>query len=130
MLLVKTTTGTSATHGIGLFADQDIAKGDFVWAFGYPDVRIAKTDVDAMPKVNSDFIWHHCYINPNNPDRLVLCSDNARFLNFTDDANLRLSALTDDGEQRLFASRDIERGEELTVGPESDADYARKMNLT
>jgi hypothetical protein len=60
---------------------------------------------------------------------VVICVDEAQFLNFPrvgESANLCLGGLQD-GEHLLLAAVDIPAGTELTVPPESDTDYARKM---
>jgi len=70
-----------------------------------------------------------CYMNPDYPDDLILCGDEAQFLNFPvppEEFNVELGG-TVDGQDILVARRDINAGEELTVPPESDGDYERKL---
>lgn len=58
-----------------------------------------------------------------------MCGDEAQFLNFPPEgekANIQLGGVVD-GQDVLITARDIKAGEELTVPPESDADYSRKI---
>lgn len=132
MLQVRTILGISGIHGIGLFAVHNIPRGELVWKFdeGF-DIKISRpAALPALPQFSRDFINHHGYINPEDEAVIVLCADNARFLNFSNTPNLAMARVIDFGEKRLIAAREILQGEEITVGPETDADYSRKMNLT
>jgi hypothetical protein len=78
------------------------------------------------------FIQERGYINPARPKLWILCCDESQHLNFPkkgEQANLRLGGIID-GEHVLLAAREINPGEELTVPPESDLDYERKMSQT
>lgn len=131
MMLVASILGQSAISGIGVIATEPIAEGQEVWKFAFHlDAKITKMLADSMPKHMQEFLYHHCYINHNNPHVLVICFDNARFINFSKSPNLGLSEVCDEGENRLIALRPIKVGQELTVGSETDYDYMRKMNLT
>jgi hypothetical protein len=58
MLLVKTKIGPSAIQGIGLFADQFIAKGTHLWEFTPGlDVQITFTQLKTLsPTAKASFL--------------------------------------------------------------------------
>lgn len=76
-------------------------------------------------------ILHYCYVSPDT-ERMILCCDDARFMNFApvgEKPSLILATTTHHRERDLVAARDLAVGEELTVGPETDKDYLRKMTF-
>jgi SET domain-containing protein len=120
---VKTKVCPSSIHGNGLFAEQDIRLGDLIWEFGCCDSRIPIDEATLEQK-------HFGYVNNANPSWLVICGDESRFMNFSDNPNCGFNWLESaNAESPLFAKRDILAGEELTVGVETDADSARKLSL-
>jgi SET domain-containing protein len=131
MLIVPVEIKKSAIHGFGVFAKTDIKKGTVVWMFEPGlDQRIPKLVVENSSQRKRDYIMERGYVNPKNPEMVVLCIDAAQFLNFPADgteANIWLGGLQD-GEQILIAAEDISAGTELTVPTESDADFERKMS--
>lgn len=131
MLHVKTFLAPSGIHGTGLFTGQDIPKGGLVWRF-VPglDQRIGLPFVYELPRHSMEALLHYGYINPENPDFVVLCFDDARFANFHPSRPSTILGETRiDGEADLIAARDLVKGEELTVGYDTDADFARKLRL-
>ncbi|MGH7558652.1 MAG: SET domain-containing protein [Gemmatimonadota bacterium] len=117
MLRVATRLGQSSIHGIGVFAVEGIPKGVEVWGFspGF-DLDLDPAAIAGFPKHARDWFAHFGYVDYH-LERLVVCLDNARFINHSADSNLR----SDYGRDRYgpdYAARDIEAGEELT------ADYA------
>ena len=130
MLTIPVEIRKSQIHGCGVFALTDIRKGAVVWAF-HPglDRRISELVVKYSEPRARDFILQRGYINPRMPEDIVLCVDESQFLNFPkagESANLCLGGLQD-GEHLLLAAVDIAAGAELTVPPQSDLDYERKM---
>jgi SET domain-containing protein len=107
MLKVKTFLKHSGSHGIGLFADEFIAKGSII--FEEDDFTLTITD-EQFNKMNSDqkqFIEHYAYKQFG----IFKCSvDNDRFMNHSDDPNVDDTQYTD----KSVASRDIQKGEEIT----------------
>jgi SET domain-containing protein len=130
MMRVPCKIGDSSIHGQGVFATQDIKKGELVWVFSKIFDRIVPFHVRARaPKSEQERFVERCYMNPDYPDDLILCGDEAQFLNFPvppEESNVELGG-TVDGQDILVARRDIKAGEELTVPPESDGDYERKL---
>lgn len=128
MLLVKTTIQPSEIHGIGCFAAENIADGSIVWRFDYPDQKIPLFRANNLPQVASDAVLRYCYVNPNALNFVVLCFDDARFMNFSESPNLSIERdISELFEGKLIANREIQAGEELTVGVDTDADSERKL---
>ena len=116
MLRVSTIVGQSAIEGLGCFTGEDIGEGALVWVFGDTDQVMDTRPADYLT-------WKHCYRSKH----WVLPLDNARFINFSAHPNLREGGLIVNGEATLVADRYIFAGEELTVGIETDADAAEKL---
>lgn len=131
MMRVPCKVGDSQIHGQGIFATQDIKKGAVIWQFSRIFDRIVMSYVRVQaPKEEQAKFLERCYGNPAYPDDLIMCGDEAQFLNFLvppEEANITLGGVVD-GQDVLIAARDIKAGEELTVPPESDADFERKMD--
>lgn len=64
MLLVKTKIGPSTIHGIGLFADEYIPEGTFIWRFqpGF-DLKIDKNDLEKLPELARGTFLKYAYLN-------------------------------------------------------------------
>lgn len=130
MMTVRCKVADSPIHGQGVFAVEDISKGTKIWEYSRVFDRIIMFHVRkrATP-AEQDKLMERCYLNPDYPDDVVMCGDEAQFLNFPvppEEANIELGGVVD-GQDLLVAKRDIKAGEELTVPPESDADYERKL---
>ena len=110
MLIVKTSLKMSSIPGagIGLFADEFIPKGARIWEFTPNlDLKLSKKEYDNFTGLNADFLYKYTY---RCNGEYILCVDNGRFINHSDDAN------TDDSSSFLqtLAKRDILAGEEIT----------------
>jgi uncharacterized protein len=131
MLTVPVEIQKSAIHGFGVFAKTDIRKGTVVWMFEPGlDHKVSKLAIEYLAPSKRDYVMQRGYINPKEPETVVLCIDESQFMNFPpagEKANIWLGGLQD-GEHILIAAQDIPAGTELTVPPESDADYQRKVN--
>lgn len=123
MLLVKTLVKQSAIAGVGLFADQDIKRGDIVWQYT-PETCATFTQEQFQVLVNSfhktekqlihyylTYTYYQSFMNS-----LIFCLDNGRFVNHSEQPNLATPSYLprELGWQYSVALRDIERGEELT----------------
>jgi uncharacterized protein len=108
MLHVKTYVAASRIHGLGLFADEPIAKGQVIWTLEPPiDQLFSREQVERMPQRMRDFLSRYAFCVS---DHLVLGGDDDRFTNHSDSPNC-----VDHHElHALYARRDISRGEELT----------------
>jgi SET domain-containing protein len=114
MLLVRTKLALSQIHGIGLFADQLIPKGTEVWRF-VPGFDIEKTDdeIAAYPSYILD--WFKCYgYLDYHFGRYILCADDARFVNHSDNPNINQDYSLDFYGVNL-AIHDIQRRDEITI---------------
>jgi len=129
MIRVPVEVKPSPIHGCGCFALQDISKGTLVWQFSRIfDRQIMEHAWQRASKEEQAKLWARCYVHADNPTVLIMCGDESQFLNFPPEgekANIELGGVVD-GQDILLAARDIKQGEELTVPPESDADYPRK----
>jgi uncharacterized protein len=107
MLLVKTKIKSSPIAGIGLFADEFIPKGTYIWRFktGF-DIRVPEIYMDSLVEPAKTFFQTYAYQNPDTKN-YVLCSDNARFFNHSDIPNTHCVIDPEDEETADVASRDI-----------------------
>lgn len=114
MLLVRVRVDRSAIHGLGVFAEESIPKDTPVWRFtpGF-DLDVDPELVHAQPEPLRERLLHYGYMDPR-LGRYILCCDDARFLNHSDDPNLRPDFSLDRYGIDV-AARDIRLGEELTV---------------
>jgi hypothetical protein len=131
MMTVPVEIRKSEIHGLGIFAAFPIRKGQVLWEF-MPGLDRGVSDYAvqyAEPRKRA-FIMERGYLNPRHPN-WVIPIDEAQFWNFPrkgEEANCALGGELD-GENLIIAACDIPAGEELTICPESDGDYKRKMEL-
>lgn len=110
MLLIKTHLGDSKISGMGVFASEFIPKGTLIWQLEAGFDRIFReSDIRCLPDRCKEWIRHYGYRIKNSHGYYVVCMDNAKYFNHSDEPN------TDDtGPLGSVADRDIEAGEELT----------------
>jgi uncharacterized protein len=108
MLYVKTILKESPIHGLGLFAAEPIMKDTLIWEFNpLFDKKIYDGILSMLPTLVQEFIKTYGFLDPSG--YWILCSDNARFMNHSDNPTCK------DKNQILdYAAKDIEAGEELT----------------
>jgi len=113
MLLVATRLAPSPVHGIGLFADAFIAKGTLVWRFssGF-DLELPLDFPASLAASARQQFLKYSYVSPVT-GRYILCSDDARFFNHSDDPNVISTPVAGEQEGVDIAARDINAGEEL-----------------
>jgi hypothetical protein len=126
MLLVEARVGPSSIHGLGLFAQQFIPKGTPVWerAPGL-DLALSQEQVDALPERARRAFLHYSFRRIKCGERIscewILCFDEARFTNHSDDPNT-------DARQAL---RDVAPGDEITQDyHDYDWDFGRHLAST
>lgn len=114
MLLVPTRLAQSPIHGFGVFATEPIQKGAPVWRFAPGlDMAFEANIVDTLPAHVRTFFAHYGYLD-RNVQRIILCFDDARFVNHSAMPNVATDyALDAHGVD--VALRDIAAGEELTM---------------
>ncbi|MEK7198217.1 MAG: SET domain-containing protein [Patescibacteria group bacterium] len=130
MLLVKTKIGPSKINRTGLFAAQFIPKGAPTWKFqsGF-DLKIDKSELSNLSEPAKEQFLKYAYLNPKT-NKYILCFDDARFFNHSDNPNCIDTESLDDTEGIDVAIRDIQEGEELTCNyKEFDADFDYKMSI-
>jgi SET domain-containing protein len=114
MLLVPTRLAPSRIHGLGVFALAPIAKGKPVWRFAKGlDMEFSPDIVNGLPEHVRTFFSHYGYLD-RNVKRIILCFDDARFVNHSDKPNVA-SDYTQDPYGLDVALRDIAAGEEITM---------------
>lgn len=123
MLLVKTVVKSSPIAGVGLFADHDIKKGDIVWQYTPETCATFTQDqfqvlVDSFHKTERQLIQYYLTYTyfQSFMSSMILCLDNGRFVNHSDQPNLAGSSFmpSDKAWQYSIAQCDIKKGEELT----------------
>ena len=117
MLLIPTRLAPSSIHGFGVFTLAPIAKGTPVWRFAKDlDMEFGPDIVDGLPEHVRTFFSHYGYLD-RNVQRIILCFDDARFVNHSDTPNIA----TDYAQDRYgldVALRDIAADEEITMNYE------------
>ncbi len=107
MLIIKTKLKEVAEKGIGLIADQEIKKGQSVWVFNpIIDIKIYKKDIPNQAKE-----FFNTYGVDNGEDYIYLNTDNARFINHSENPNTKSLGPF----KNNIAIRDIHIGEEITI---------------
>jgi SET domain-containing protein len=116
MLLVKTRIGPSTIEGVGLFADEFIPKGKRMWALSNKiDTTYTGEEVQnlAEPERSDILGLHYSYLSKD-IGRYVICGDDARFINHSDNPNMVPMPEDPGKEPDDVAARDIQKGEEIT----------------
>lgn len=119
MFRVPTYVAPSPIAGVGVYTSVSIPAGTLIWDFTEGvDLRLDPAVVAAVPEPLGSRIRTYCYEEPDGT--LVLCGDNAKFMNHSFEPNC------DDRGFYTVALRDIEVGEELTCDYRAfDAESAR-----
>src|ERR1035437_2562458 len=114
MLQVKTYLDKSPIHGTGVFAAQDIKKGDLIWRF-IPTMDKTIDIVEMIDiaysknKIQRDFIDIYSFYDKQ-LEKWILPTDNYRFTNHSDFPN---TIAIKNGD--VTANKNIIIGEELTI---------------
>ena len=124
MLLVRTKIGFSGIHGIGLFADQFIPKGTITWKYDPEfDISFTEEQVEKLSDIAKERFFHYSYFDKD-LNKYVLCWDDLRFINHSDDPNI------DSTPRQDMAKRDIHLGEELLCNYDHyEEGYFERRNL-
>lgn len=103
---------TSDLHGVGLFADEDIKKGQLVYtASPLLDLNITQEQFDGLQQnEKNEILWWGFFDQPSQMWHVDF--DVSKFINHSSDATLTQDEKHD--EAYLIAARDIHFGEELT----------------
>ena len=126
MFIVRTSLRYSAIHGIGVFLEEPVEKGQVVWQYDPRiDVAIPQDELQGFPIAMQLYLKVYTYIEMVDNQRvMILSADHAKHVNHSDHPNL---FDTPDGRQEI-AARDIAAGEELTCNYfASDLEAAVKL---
>lgn len=129
MLMVKTKLKETKSKGIGLFADQNIAKDTIVWK-NNKDLSFVKWNekewrnlknkltIESFKQINR---YVYKYMKDN---KYYLNLDDTRFINHSKNPNIIEGKLGDD-----IARRNIKSGEEITIDYETfyDQNYFKDL---
>ena len=129
MLLVKTRLGMSPIEGIGVFAEEFIAKGTPTWQFTPGlDQLLSREVIEGVPEQLKSALLRYSYLDKKT-GLYIYCLDNARFVNHADAANTRGDYPADGNIfGRDIAIRDIKAGEEITCNyAEFDMEFRLKV---
>lgn len=127
MIHIKYNLAASNKHGIGLFADQEIKKGEVIYtASPILDLNITQEQFDSLnDSEKQEVLWWGFFDEPS--QKWHVDFDVSKFINHSYEATV-----TQDGEHDeayLVAVRDIVIGEELTQNYlefESEEDLKRR----
>lgn len=109
MLLVKTYVGPSAIEGVGVFAAEDIKKGQAIYRFDpLFDKLVPRSLMETGPETLASFIKRYGYPYNLDPTMFVIDLDHGRYMNHSDAPNTNFQGVTDG-----YAIRDIKAGEEI-----------------
>jgi SET domain-containing protein len=105
---VPTYLGRSSIHGVGVFTPVFIPAGTLIWSFDSEvDWTLSEEDIDRFPEAYREKIRSYCYLDESGS--YILCGDNARFMNHSEEPNC-----DDWTTGSTIAYRDIQAHEELT----------------
>ena len=127
MMHIKYKLNTSNKHGIGLFADENISRGVLIYtASPLLDINITQEEFNALEhNEKQEILWWGFFDEPNNVWHVDF--DVSKFINHSKDATVTQDESHMDA--YLIATRDIEKGEELTQNYlefESEEDLQRR----
>lgn len=109
MLTVKTYIDKSNIEGIGIFANQFIPAGTIVWVYSKKlDITFTPEELAGLTSQSQEQVKKYSYFS-NSLNAYILCGDDARFFNHSDDCNC-----SDAQEFITRAKKDIKIGEEIT----------------
>jgi uncharacterized protein len=114
MLLVRTTVQPSKIHGLGLFADEPIARGTVIWRFtpGF-DLKFTEAQINGLPEKLRTYLKTYAW-KSRKSQMYCFASDDARYFNHSDVPNSLSKYHDGEDECVTTAVEDIELGEEIT----------------
>ena len=118
-MLYKTEVAKSSIHGLGLFSKNLIRKGSVFWKHDH--IIDGWVDIVSAEKPQYDVFLEHMdyfYCYDETLDLYIRHADNIIFINHSETPNL-----TSPSKYVHIASRDIEKGEELTLNYRDICDY-------
>ena len=111
MLRIKTVLREVKGMGIGLFADQDVKKGNLIWQFDENFDQLI--DPGVVPSFAKKFFDRAAPLSFAS-NKYILCLDDARFMNHSEEPCIKV-VYENNHEESDYAARDIKKGEEITI---------------
>jgi SET domain-containing protein len=108
MFHVEIKVGKSRIHGAGVFANEDISKGELVYTPNHDlDVWLSVKEFDILTDKYKEFFKHYGYLDKNK-NMWHLSHDDIRFCNHSKNPNIYAKSFG-----KIFAKTDIKKGDEL-----------------
>ena len=119
MLIIRAWVGPSKIQGLGLIAHEFIPKGTVIWKLvpGF-DLLLSDEEVKNLPPSAQEQVYHYAFFHPK-LKKHVLCADDDKFTNHSDNANSRFC------DDHAITIRDIQEGEEIT---DNYSEYGYRMH--
>ena len=122
MMLIDTYLDKSKIQGVGVFAKENIKKGERIKEVRPEfEIEFNSDNLPKMPLALAKFIDTHSYERELGSKILVMGIDNEKYLNHSDDPSV-----SDDG----IALKDIKIGDEITINYRDFDDSVEKLWLT
>lgn len=121
MLQVKTNITNIPTKGLSLMAGEFIKKGTDIWVYEFGDKIIPFELWKDLPELKKNFIKKYGWRKRNE----IICGiDDIRFANHSYEPNTVTDGFL------TTASRDIDKGEEITINYIDLCDWAKEDGLS
>jgi|TARA_R100001129_G_scaffold33726_1_gene22807 SET domain-containing protein len=120
MIIKKVILKPSGIEGLGVFAEENIKKGDQVCDYDSElakkfEISFSEKEVLTYPKNIKNFILKYSYEEPLGSDNIIVSIDYDKFVNHSNSPNISFEGA---------ATRNIAKGEELTYDYKKiDTDY-------
>lgn len=89
MLIIKTEIQKSPIHGTGLFAAEDLIKGQIIWVLHKNfDAVVSLEEWQKLVKPAQDYLQIYMYWS-SRKKKYVACLDNGRFMNHAEEPNTK-----------------------------------------
>ena len=122
MLLIDTYLDKSKIQGVGVFAKENVKKGEKIKEVRLEfEIEFNSDNLPKMPLALAKFIDTHSYERELGSKILVMGIDNEKYLNHSDDPSV-----DDEG----YALKDIKIGDEITINYMDFDDSVEKLWLT
>jgi len=122
MMLIDTYLDKSKIQGVGVFAKENIKKGEKIKEVRPEfEIEFNSDNLPKMPLALAKFIDTHSYERELGSKILVMGIDNEKYLNHSDDPSVN-----DEG----YALKDIKIGDEITINYMDFDDSVEKLWLT
>ena len=122
MMLIDTYLDKSKIQGVGVFAKENVKKGERIKEVRPEfEIEFNSDNLPKMPLALAKFIDTHSYERELGSKILVMGIDNEKYLNHSDDPSV-----SDDG----IALKDIKIGDEITINYKDFDDSVEKLWLT